>query len=501
MFDNQTRHMRTRRAGRTVAAAWRCAMLLAMVIAVAGCGGGSDSDEGPVTWSLDGPAPAPAMITGGPWTVAQLAAGNPNPPAVPNKSYGYGANFMTANAGSTSPMQPYYFPFIFRDGNVLQGYFDWRPKDINEAIVAASSSDDGQTWDFQQMALILTEAIPRNPQSTNPDASLVDNGFGHPTVIRFDHVEAFPTPSPRPGFEAPTPIHSKTFLYTVDRSTDALHKSGLVVTPLSPFGDMPLNGAELDIPLLSDFTDENRVIRTTGLLNPDGILVVVPDSSPVTVLYIQKIGNGDATGSTTLPGSQQCGTQPYVPVGASAPNPPFHDLVNVRVAVTYNGIDFFDQGIVAGLNDQRATSYTGTRWIAPNGTMLNLGGGRYGLFFAGGNCMDDDADAFHYVGYAESLEPSMQVWTVLNDIMNPIVSIGPHTVPVDGVPTLIPAQTPVVGPALHPFEARVYAPSVIKLDDYTVLLTFAGYHVQNAKDDPLGYRSIQTVRLKASRRL
>jgi len=470
-----------------------------MLVAVAGCGGGGDDDMGPVTWSLQGDAPVVTQVTGGPWTLTQLAPGNPNPPSVPNKSYGYNANFMSANAGMTNPMQPYYFGFVQGSGNNLQGYFDWRPKEINEGVVAASSTDGGLTWEFQQMVYILTTAVPRNQQSTNPDASLADDGFGHPHVIVFSNPSPIPTLSPVPGQPPPTPIQSHTFLYTLDRSAGVVDKFGLVVTPLLPTASMPLNPAPPTVPLANDFTDESQVVRTNGLKNPDGILASLSGDSSVTVLYIQKIGNGDASGSTALPPGQQCRTQPYTPVGASSPQPANHDLVNVRIAVTTDGVNFVDQGVVTGLNDPTTTSFVGTRWISPNGTLIGLGAGRYGLFFAAGNCMDADSDAFHYIGYAETTDPSLQTWTILNGIMNPIASIQTQTLPVDGVPTTIPAQSPVIGPTLDPWAARVYGPSVTRFDDDTVVMTFAGYHVQSPGDDLLDYRTILSVRLKASR--
>ena len=472
-----------------------------VVLTLAGCGGGGDSDMGPVTWSA-ATTPVPATINGGPWTLAQLAAGNPHPPSVPNKSYGYGKNFVAANSGATSPMAPFYFPFLQGTGSDLQGYFDWRPKDINEGIVAAHSSDGGETWEFQQIVLVLTQAVPVNQQSTNPDSGQADDGFGHPAVIRIPNAQPVIQPTPGAGQPWPTPITTDTFLYTLDRSAGTVDKFGLVVTPLSPTADLPLTGALPNVPIVvNDFTDESRVLRTTGLLNPDGILGVVPGVYPLTILYVQKIGNGDATGSTAVPPGQQCQAQPYTPEGANSPNPPNHDFVNVRIATTYNGVNFFDQGKVSGLHDPTATSLIATRWISPGGTILDLGGGRFGLLFAGGNCMDADSDAFHYIGYAETTDPSLQTWTVLNDLSNPIVSIGAHTLPVNGVQTVIPAHTPVVGPAQDEFAARVYSPSAIKLDDYTILLAFAGYHVQNPKDDLLDYRTVEIVKLKSSRRL
>lgn len=474
-------------------------VLVQVLIALAGCGDDSPGDLGSVTWSMDDSAPVPASINGGPWTLAQLAPGNPNPPNVPNKSFGYNANFMTANSGTTSPMQPYYFGFIQGSGDNLQGYFDWRPKEINEGIVAAKSTDGGLTWEFQQMGFVLTQALPVNQQSTNPDAGLADDGFGHPRVIHIANPNPIPTPSPVFGHPPATPISTHTFLYTLDRSAGAVDKFGLIVTPLLPTVDMPLNGMPANVPLVGDFTDESKVVRTQGLRNPDGILAVSSGDSSVTVLYIQKIGNGDASGSTALPPGQQCRTQPYIPVGASSPNPANHDLVNVRAAVTTDGVNFVDQGVVVGLNDPTATSFTGTRWISPNGALIGLNGGRFGLFFAGGNCMDADSDSFHYIGYAESTDAGLQTWTVINGIMNPIASIETQTLPVDGVPTMIPAQTPVVGPTLDSWSARVYAPSAIVVDDHTVILTFGGYHVQQPKDDLLDYRTINVVRLKSSR--
>ena len=49
----------------------------------------------------------------------------------------------------------------------------------------------------------------------------------------------------------------------------------------------------------------------------------------------------------------------------------------------------------------------------------------WGLYFAGGNCLDGDSDAFHFIGYAESTD--MMSWTVYNDINHPIASINTIT--------------------------------------------------------------------------
>src|SRR5262249_24568748 len=80
-------------------------------------------------------------------------------------------------AGTPLAMQPYYFPFVTRgrDG-VLTGYFDYRPKDVNEAVVAATSTDGGRTWRFRGEALELNAGIC-------PNGNTNDDGQGHPFVL------------------------------------------------------------------------------------------------------------------------------------------------------------------------------------------------------------------------------------------------------------------------------------------------------------------------------
>ena len=121
--------------------------------------------------------------------------------------------------------------------------------------------------------------------------------------------------------------------------------------------------------------------------------------SPVTVLYVQKILNGDDTGATTLPAAQQCTKAPF----SGKTN---HDISNVRLATTTDGINFTDLGVVSGLNDPTTVDYNGTRWISPRGTLIDIrgDGSVWGLYFSGGNCLDGDSDAFHYIGYAESTD-------------------------------------------------------------------------------------------------
>jgi hypothetical protein len=169
----------------------------------------------PVRWTASD-APVPVTIQGGPWSLAQLAPGTPTPPPIgttlTNVSYGYCSNGARQGNPGVASMQPYYFPFVMGQGNKLEGFFDWRPKDINEAIVAAKSTDNGKTWTFQQEVFDLTQACPLDATKTNPNAAQADNGFGHPYVVDVGGVSR---------------------LYVLDRSDASIDNLGLVVTPLT----------------------------------------------------------------------------------------------------------------------------------------------------------------------------------------------------------------------------------------------------------------------------
>src|SRR5262249_29780013 len=121
-----------------------CAAPLLSGIAVAVTAGAA---EPAVQWTANG-APSEAMITAGPWTLEQSGAANGL------KSAGYcDSNGNQVGNPGTGRMQPYYFPTVVGQGRNLQGYFDWRPKDIDEAVAAAVSHDGGHTWTFQQKVL------------------------------------------------------------------------------------------------------------------------------------------------------------------------------------------------------------------------------------------------------------------------------------------------------------------------------------------------------------
>jgi hypothetical protein len=56
------------------------------------------------------------------------------------------------------------------------------------------------------------------------------------------------------------------------------------------------------------------------------------------------------------------------------------------------------------------------------------------MFFGAGNCLDNDSDGFHYIGYAETMKVvktanDLLQWTVMNALDNPILSTDTVTDP------------------------------------------------------------------------
>ncbi|HXW44237.1 MAG TPA: hypothetical protein VEL03_05595 [Streptosporangiaceae bacterium] len=149
---------------------------------------------------------------------ASGVAGTPGPVPGYCSSGGPNPESGTVNrepAGESLPMSPYYFPFVQReaDGSLL-GYFDYRPKDTDEAIVAARSTDGGKSWQF------VGEALEQNPGYC-PSGDTNDNGQGHPFVLD---------------------VRGRDLLYTVNRPTADTVGVGLLVHRLDQFGPDPLAG-------------------------------------------------------------------------------------------------------------------------------------------------------------------------------------------------------------------------------------------------------------------
>jgi hypothetical protein len=466
-------------------------------------------------------------------------------------SYVTGAKFETPVDGGPGtdpmvPMAPFYFPLVYNSaittsGNAfggdppIIGLFDWRPKDIDEALVVAESDDNGKTWYFMQTILEL------NPDYTNPasggysatstntgcpasitgsNASFVsvngataDDGWGHATIVQLPGVGNAST--------------GGQFLYMLDRNTSNIPGTTTPIVDNAPLHVIQLSHASNKFPICNTNNtnpgnndiksistalvnsvadagaDTNAVVvqATTGLQNPDGIMAVFPTAttaaagSAVTVLYVQKIVDGDNTGSTALPPAEQCTAAPF----SGKTN---HDISNVRLATTTNGVDFTDLGIVQGLNDPTTVDYNKTRWVSPRGTLLDINGDGsvWGLYFSAGNCLDGDSDAFHYIGYAESTDKMH--WTVFNDINHPIASINTITTAnqAGGATVTVPANAPLF-PTEYWFAERLYAPTAVQIDSTHLSLTFAGYGVQTPANDLLDYRQIGNVVLTVSKAL
>ncbi len=130
-----------------------------------------------------------------------------------------GANPQTgspvAQPGRSLPFAPYYFPDIVRnaDGS-LTGYFDYRPKDADEAITVARSEDGGKTWKT------LGTALEQN-HGYCPTADTNDDGQGHPYVAA---------------------IGGSTHLYTLQRPSGDYEGVGLLVHSVEPAATNPLAG-------------------------------------------------------------------------------------------------------------------------------------------------------------------------------------------------------------------------------------------------------------------
>lgn len=177
--------------------------------------------------------PIQATITGGPWTLVQgglpAVQGGPTsggaysatspyvPYCTPGGASG-GSLLMNSTSGPAHTFSPYYFPFVVGNGQNVTGYFDYRPKNINEAIVVATSTNAGQSWTFNSIAEQLTNECPNsNPNSANdtPGGNPAgnDDGEGHPTILSYG---------------------SSTLMYTLNRSTPHVDSDGLIVHQLKP---------------------------------------------------------------------------------------------------------------------------------------------------------------------------------------------------------------------------------------------------------------------------
>jgi hypothetical protein len=471
---------------------------------------------------------AEASIAGGPWTLHQAAGRNPHdasgiaPPAGTKTPYnppttqfgtpyaGYCMRGRVQTAQGFNPMQPYYFPFARPIGWWIQGFFDYRPRNQQESTVAAISTDLGKSWFFQDQALGLNPycaADPTDPDNNNvivngvstpygsDPKNAADNGLGHSFVMTVGGVQ---------------------LLYQLNRANGHIDSDPLVVHALKPKAVLPLAGlpdlgyvsplASMGYPML-----EASVETTVGLQNPDAILGAVRTGRLTTIVYVEKQLNASTTDNcSSTPSWALTNIVTGHPRGANT------DIITIRVATTTDGINFTDIGPASGLQDPTSTAFNGIRWLG-SGSLIALSNGHYGMFFGAGNCLDNDSDGFHFIGYAETVgevdSPSdLQNWTVIYAFDNPILSTDTVTDPMTG--TKYPANAPLIDvtganlltadqvfPWVPPtvsgttyntnfFSGRVYDPQAIVTNSSTVTIVFAGYNTPQPSSNLGDYRTI-----------
>jgi len=494
---------------------------------------------------------AEATIADGPWTLHQRVGKNAhdasgilpppgtktpfNPPTtkygIPYKNYCVGGRVQTAQG--LNPMQPYYFPFVRNkvgdregffddrprdDGGYLEGFFDYRPRNEQEATVAAISFDWGKSWIFKDEALGLNPYCPADP--TDPDNNNVivnglstpygsdpnnaaDNGLGHAFVMTLGDVQ---------------------LIYNLNRANGHIDSDQLVVHKLKREGTNPLASLP-DFGYVSPLasrgypTLEASAGATAGLQSPDAILGAVEIGDATAVVYVEKqLG--------VAPVATQCMNTPswaLTNIDTGKQRSPNNDVITIRVATTKDGINFTDVGAASGLQDPTTTAFNGIRWLG-SGSIIPLSNGHYGLFFGAGNCLDNDSDGFHFIGYAETVaevdRPSdLLKWTVIYGFDNPILSTdtvtdpGPPSVKyptnrplIDftGIDVLTPAQvSPWAPPTVNGttyntnfFSGRLYDPQAIVTDGSTVTIVFAGYNTPQPSSNLGDYRTIGRFQLR-----
>jgi hypothetical protein len=478
-----------------------------------------------------------AFITNGPWSLHQMAGINPHdasgivppvstPYAPPTTAYGtpykgYCQNGQVQHASGANPMQPYYFPFVRKspDGRYLEGFFDYRPRNEQEAAVAAVSSDGGKNWIFRDEALALNPYCPADvtdpdnnnvlvngvatPYGSDPN-NAADNGLGHPFVMT---------------------VNGNELLYQLNRANGHIDSDPLVIHELLPEGIRPLAslpalGYVSPLKSLGYPTLEASAKATIGLQNPDAILGATRVGAVTAVVYIEK-QLGGAAGTPVLTPAQTCPNTPSWALSnqdTTKAKKANDDVITIRVATTSDGITFNDVGAATGLEDPFSVSLNAIRWLG-SGSIIRLSNGHYGMFFGAGNCLDNDSDGFHFIGYAQTANPvkspsDLLAWNVVNGFDNPILSTDSVTDPVTqaaypanaplvdvtGADILRPGQVapwiPPVGLNTNFFSGRVYDPQAIVMDDSNVTIVFAGYNTPQPSSNLGDYRTIGRLQVR-----
>lgn len=208
-----------------------------------------DIESGPWTLSQGDPSVGASTITVGGVTYPNVAVDPAGIGAVPAQSgvtgtpgplTGYcsqdnGTGPATGTVlreptGEKLAMQPYYFPYVTSEdgGRTLVGYFDYRPKDTDEAVVSAVSHDHGKTWTY------TGEALEQNA-GLCADGNTNDDGQGHAFVMTV------------PDYAGKG--RSAQVLYTLSRPSGDALGINLIVHKLTPKGGDPLAGLPASEPV------------------------------------------------------------------------------------------------------------------------------------------------------------------------------------------------------------------------------------------------------------
>ncbi|HTX00329.1 MAG TPA: hypothetical protein VMD59_16230, partial [Acidimicrobiales bacterium] len=179
--------------------------------------------------------------------------------------------------GVDEPFSPYYFPFVVRnaDGS-LTGYFDYRPKDTDEALVSATSTDGGKTW------TVNGEALEQN-RGYCADGDGNDNGQGHAFVMD---------------------VGGTSYLYTLNRVAGDSPGVGLLVHTLTGGESNPLAGLPASQPVGVDPDAFSTNSTPLALAATGGTAVDIPVSTLGTANTPTQLFAGQFVDLTTLsPGS------------------------------------------------------------------------------------------------------------------------------------------------------------------------------------------------------
>jgi hypothetical protein len=140
------------------------------------------------------------------------------------------------------------------------------------------------------------------------------------------------------------------------------------------------------------------------------------------------------------------------------------DLEIVRVAYTYDGLNFTDLGPISGLNDPNTNSTTELRWVGSRGTVITNPDGSYGLFLSGAYAADGDSDAFNQIFYSSSKDGVN--WSAPQKLLGTDYTFSAE------------AQQAANGGAMAVsgyYAGRVYDPTVVQNNNGTLTMIFAGY--------------------------